>query len=156
MKNSFCCNSIIDSQFTTNFCTCHDSTAVVSCAKFCNDQSHDIWMRWKLNFHGIRITTGESFVKWVSVSGMTSKLPSFKLEFADPHLINYYVNTVWYLDASQGCFATYEICRDHFVYAPSQWEIMLHCNVVSHWLGTCTKWSLNMLYIWNCRVVWNK
>ena len=32
--------------------------------------------------------------------------------------------------------------RDHFVYAPSQCETTLHCNVVSHWLGTYTKWSL--------------
>ena len=28
--------------------------------------------------------------------------------------------------------------RDHFVYAPSQWEVTLQCNVVSYWLGTCT------------------
>ena len=32
--------------------------------------------------------------------------------------------------------------RVHFVYAPSQWEITLHCNVVSNWLGAYTKWSL--------------
>ena len=32
--------------------------------------------------------------------------------------------------------------RVHFVYAPSQWETTLHCNVVSHWLGAYTKWSL--------------
>ena len=32
--------------------------------------------------------------------------------------------------------------RDHFVYAPSQWETTLQCNVVSHWLGALTKWSL--------------
>ena len=32
--------------------------------------------------------------------------------------------------------------RDHFVCAPSQWETTLHCNVVSHWLGAHTKWSL--------------
>ena len=31
--------------------------------------------------------------------------------------------------------------RVHFVYAPRQWET-LHCNVVSHWLGAYTKWSL--------------
>ena len=31
--------------------------------------------------------------------------------------------------------------REHFVYAPSQWQT-LHCNIISHWLGTCTKWSL--------------
>ena len=32
--------------------------------------------------------------------------------------------------------------RNHFVHAPSQWEMMLHCNVISHWLGAYTKWSL--------------
>ena len=32
--------------------------------------------------------------------------------------------------------------RDHFVHAPSQWEMTLHCNVISHWLGAYTKWSL--------------
>ena len=32
--------------------------------------------------------------------------------------------------------------RNHFMYAPSQWEMMLHCNVISHWLGAYTKWSL--------------
>ena len=33
--------------------------------------------------------------------------------------------------------------RDHFVYTPSQWETALQCNVVSHWLGAYTKWSLS-------------
>ena len=37
------------------------------------------------------------------------------------------------------------IVRDHFVCAPSQWEMMLQCNVISHWLDTCTKWSLKSL-----------
>ena len=32
--------------------------------------------------------------------------------------------------------------RNHFVYAPSQWETALHCNIASHWMGTYTKWSL--------------
>ena len=32
--------------------------------------------------------------------------------------------------------------KDRFVNAPSQWEVTLHCNVVSHWLGAFTKWSL--------------
>ena len=35
------------------------------------------------------------------------------------------------------------IIRDYFVYAPSQWETTLQCNVVSHWLGAHTKWSLD-------------
>ena len=32
------------------------------------------------------------------------------------------------------------LCRDHFVCAPSQWEMTLRCNVVSHWLGAHMKW----------------
>ena len=32
--------------------------------------------------------------------------------------------------------------RNHFVYAPSQWETMLQCNVISRWRGTFTTWSL--------------
>ena len=28
------------------------------------------------------------------------------------------------------------LSRHHFVYAPSQWETMLQCDVVFHWLGT--------------------
>ena len=31
-----------------------------------------------------------------------------------------------------------------YVYAPSQCETTLHCNVVSHWLHAYTKWSLLM------------
>ena len=34
---------------------------------------------------------------------------------------------------------TYHISMDQFVYAPSQWETTLQCNVVSHWLGAYTK-----------------
>ena len=34
--------------------------------------------------------------------------------------------------------------RDHFVHAPSQWEMTLQYNVVSHWLGAFTKWSLTV------------
>ena len=35
--------------------------------------------------------------------------------------------------------------RDHFVYVPNQWEMMLHCNIISNWLGTFTKWFLHRL-----------
>ena len=37
------------------------------------------------------------------------------------------------------------ICRYHFGNAPSQWETMLHCNVVFHWLVVCTTWSLHLI-----------
>ena len=32
-----------------------------------------------------------------------------------------------------------------FLYAPSQWETTLQCNVVSHWLSACIIWSLHFL-----------
>ena len=38
------------------------------------------------------------------------------------------------------------VFRDHFVYAPSQWETALQCNIVSHWLGAYSKWSLGIEY----------
>ena len=37
------------------------------------------------------------------------------------------------------------MCRDHSVYPPSQWEMALHCNTVSHWLGAYTEWSLHVI-----------
>ena len=42
--------------------------------------------------------------------------------------------------------------QDHFVNAPSQWKMTLHCNIAFHWLGAYTKWSMNEYvagaYIW--------
>ena len=35
--------------------------------------------------------------------------------------------------------------RDHFVNAPSQWEMTLHCNSVSQWTGAFTKWSQSIV-----------
>ena len=37
--------------------------------------------------------------------------------------------------------------RDHFEYAPRQWETTLHCNVVDDWLGAYTKWTLVVWFI---------
>ena len=33
-------------------------------------------------------------------------------------------------------------CGDHFVYAPRQWEMMLHSNLIFNWLRVYTKWFL--------------
>ena len=35
MEISFCCNSISENHIATNIFICHDSSAVVSCVKFC-------------------------------------------------------------------------------------------------------------------------
>ena len=42
---------------------------------------------------------------------------------------------------------------------PSQWEATLQCNVVSHWLGAFTKWSLKsweFLYLERWSLYWNR
>ena len=36
------------------------------------------------------------------------------------------------------CTAT----KDHYLHALSQWETMLQCNIISHWLKAYTTWSL--------------
>ena len=46
-----CYVSIIGRQIVSKFCTCHDSTAVVPCAKFGNDYLIKIWMKAKWNRH---------------------------------------------------------------------------------------------------------
>ena len=50
MENSPCCNWITGLQCTTKLCACHDSTAVVPCAKFCGDQFVRAEVRAKWNF----------------------------------------------------------------------------------------------------------
>ena len=51
----FYCNSVHGYYITTKFCICHDSSAVVACAKFCSDQFIRIWIMVKWNFHWIWI-----------------------------------------------------------------------------------------------------
>ena len=47
-----------------NFGTCHDSPAVVPCAKYCSDHFISIWMGAKWNFHHIWIVMEKLLVKW--------------------------------------------------------------------------------------------
>ena len=63
METSPCCNSVAGHQIATNFCTCHDSTAVVPCTKFCSDHSIRLEMRVKQNFHRIWNATEKPLVK---------------------------------------------------------------------------------------------
>ena len=40
--------------------------------------------------------------------------------------------------------------RDRSVYASSQWEMVLQCNAISHWLGAYTEW-----YLTDCLDSWD-
>ena len=50
MANPFRHNFILGYQITTNFCTCHNSTAVVTCAKFCCDYFNTYLDESEMNF----------------------------------------------------------------------------------------------------------
>ena len=43
----FYCNSVPCHQIATNFCTCHDSSAVMACAKFCSNYFITCWLKTK-------------------------------------------------------------------------------------------------------------
>ena len=64
MEISFSSNSITDDHIATKFGTCHDSPAVVPCAKYCSDHFISIWVRAKWNFHHIWIVMEKLLVKW--------------------------------------------------------------------------------------------
>ena len=56
--------------------------------------------------------------------------------------------TLWRYLSLAGCI--HKMIWDHSVYAPSQWEMKLHCNAISYWLGACTELSLhNMVDYWH-------
>ena len=68
-QNYFCCNFVCNDTSMSKFCICHDSSAVVACAKF--------WLDYFIIFHTraahIFIRFGlwahKPFVKWVAVGG---------------------------------------------------------------------------------------
>ena len=43
---------------------------------------------------------------------------------------------IWYTEPCYDGLQLYHFIQGS-VYVPSQWETMLHCNVVPHWLGAC-------------------
>ena len=58
--------------------------------------------------------------------------------------------SIWGLFCEFKFWSLFYIVRDHFVNAPSKWETS-HCNIVPHWLGAYTKWSLHS----HCNVIHN-
>ena len=48
----------------------------------------------------------------------------------------------YYRHTMQPCGSIFSIIMDQSRYVPSQWEMSLQCNNVSHWLGVCLDWSM--------------
>ena len=87
-------------------------------------------------YHSLHITDCDRIA--VSLSCMTQQSSHIDLLLKK---LDCYGNICSITDVSS------QLPRDHFVYASSQWETTLQCNVVSHWLGAFTKWSLNSHHI---------
>ena len=77
------------------------------------------------------------FWRWGS-SGPSSLMETHKFT----KNCNTYISTTKHT-TTKPC-AYYMGYRDYFQYAPSQSETTLHCNIISHWLGAYTKWSLGI------------
>ena len=63
METLPCHNAVAGHEIVKKFCTCHDSTAVVPCAKFCSDRCIRIEVRVKRNFHRVWIAMEKPLVK---------------------------------------------------------------------------------------------
>ena len=96
-------------------------------------------LHWAL-LHGWEITLGMCWLSWKNLVYFNqciilyNKSCLFLFSLMHSHL--FCKATIWD-DLYSGV-----PLRDHFVYAPSQWETALQCNFVSHWRGTYTKRSL--------------
>ena len=60
------CNS--SDSVTTTFCTCHDSTAVVACAKFCCDLFSQFWVMANQNLGHLNSRCRYKFFEWNALS----------------------------------------------------------------------------------------
>ena len=74
IKTSPCCNSLAGHRIATNFCKCHDSTAVAPCTQFCSDHCIRIEMRVKRKFHRIWIAMGNR--QWNGAHVYISNIPN--------------------------------------------------------------------------------
>ena len=59
------------------------------------------------------------------------------------HWIGHYCNYIWGLTV--GVYTLCRVYRYQSVHALSQWDRMLHCNIISHWLAVYTKWPLDIM-----------
>ena len=121
MEISSCCNSVTGHQIATNFCTCHDSTAVVPCTKFCSDHFIRREMRVKRNFHRIWNAMEKPLVKRGPRHNFTSVC-----------FIVIQIRQTFYLLSSK--LLQHDFCTSHYNCCPNIYVIcsdMIACNGVA-------------------------
>ena len=109
-----------------------------------------IWEVTKLTSWNVFFTTGALLCRYSPSyeSCIRFALSCVLLWFDAPRLFTsilqgYFCGIVGGSDCpSEGCYICIKLYRDHFLYAPSQLEIAIHCNAGSHPLGAYTEWSM--------------
>ena len=96
-------------QIRSQFCTCHDSWAVITCAK--------LWL----------IRSLISKLKWIDF------LQDFNHDVINNLWNGPLVST--YTNVCQESWSLYLTFRDHSGYGQTQWETTLYYKVISHWLS---------------------
>ena len=81
MEDWFQYNSIVGC-ITTKFCTCHDSAAVMSCAKFHSMHFTALCLKAEWNFHWICFVVEKLLVKWAQHNKSNHTAAVFSV---DPH-----------------------------------------------------------------------
>ena len=115
-----------------------------SCAKMCwiTEQKEDENINMILRYFP-KVTNCKYFVDYMMIYSISKYCSDF---FSCPLEFNFTAYIQWM--CSHHCtVAENKIIHSHgsFLYAPSQWETTLQCNVVSHWLSACIIWSLRFL-----------
>ena len=103
MEISLSSNSITDDHIATKFGTCHDSPAVVPCAKYCSSHFISIWMGAKWNFHHIWIVMERLLVKWAPGPKAEPTL-SYCYPSYEPLRHWYFTETIHITEKSRGYF----------------------------------------------------
>ena len=145
METSPCHNSVAGHRIATNPCTCHDSTAVVPCIKFCSDHCIRIEIRVKRNFHQIWIAIEKSLVKRGPVQ---ETLTLFVLNFICETLkyiciLFHFLTLRWNRSSTASLLAWKDLFILHGQYHGSWWPGSLRRQGISCY-GILTMYSLNI------------
>ena len=149
------CSDVSDNEpIISQFCTCHNSWAVVVCAK--------LWYDRIIVFTS-RATKSQCFIHELKTPYQVWEMGRWYCKYSrqvksyqyiadhlcaplDAWVSSWYHQAITRWDAdSQGIvFLVFwsSLCRDYSGYVLSQWEMTLECNIASHRLSPYTEWSL--------------
>ena len=152
MENLFSSNSVTGDHIATKFGTCHDSPAVVPCAKFCSDHFIFTWTRAKWNFHHIWIVMEKLLVKWApDTHRQIIAQCSWDLKPLDRNL-----NSAWLSDAiwRHTWWEHHRYHRTTLSIMPLGWMSTIQCNWL-RWLNWDHTSDFTSPCVWSATIMLN-